>query len=401
MSPDTPLTLLGGRSARDFLREYWQKKPLLIRGALPDFISPLAPEELAGLACEEGVEARLVEEHGRADDGSPRPWKVSHGPFDDATFARLPERDWTLLVQAVDHYVPEVDALLARFHFLPRWRLDDVMVSYAPPGGSVGPHVDQYDVFLLQGSGIRRWQLGGVAGDDAPILEGIDLKILERFTVEPGQDWRLEPGDMLYLPPGIAHHGVSESADCMTYSVGFRALSADESITSFADYLGEQLPDSLRYADPDLTPAAHPGEIDDAALARMRTLILETLDDPAQLLQWFGRAMTQPKYPDHPLAAEAPTDGDTLVAALHAGITLERTPGSRFACRDLGEGRATLFVDGDAVSCDARLARHLAGDAPLDAELLAFPEATGIVTGLLDRGSLGWPDEPEDDVEDT
>ncbi|WP_129138320.1 cupin domain-containing protein [Modicisalibacter coralii] len=392
MSPDSPLTLLGGRSVRDFLREYWQKKPLLIRGAFPDFVSPLSPEELAGLACEEGVESRLVEEHG--PDG---PWQVSHGPFDEATFSRLPARDWTLLVQAVDHYVPEVDALLEHFHFLPRWRLDDIMISYAPPGGSVGPHVDQYDVFLLQASGTRHWQLGGLVADEAPIVQGIDLKILEHFTVQPGQDWHLEPGDMLYLPPGVAHHGVSESEDCLTFSVGFRALSADESITSFADYLGEQLPDSLRYADPDLEPATQPGEIDDAALARMRRLILETLDDPSQLTQWFGRAMTQPKYPDHPVPAEETTDVDALVAALQAGETLERTPGSRFAHRDHGESRATLFVDGDAHDCDSTLAARIAGDEPLDADTLPLPGAPALLAELLQRGSLGWPLAPDDE----
>lgn len=395
MPSDSPLTLLGGRSVRDFLREYWQKKPLLIRGAFPDFVSPLSSEELAGLACEEGVESRLVEEHGPDD-----PWQVSHGPFDEATFSRLPARDWTLLVQAVDHYVPEIDALLEHFHFLPRWRLDDIMVSYAPPGGSVGPHVDQYDVFLLQASGTRHWQLGGLVADEAPILQGIDLKILQHFTAQPDQDWRLEPGDMLYLPPGIAHHGVSESEDCLTFSVGFRALSADESITSFADYLGEQLPDSLRYTDPDLEPAAQTGEIDDAALARMRRLILETLDDPTQLTQWFGRAMTQPKYPDHPEPAEEATDVDALVAALKAGDALERTPGSRFAYRDHGESRATLFVDGDASDCDSDLAARIAGDEPLDADVLALSGAAELLAELLQRGSLGWPTGFEDDEDE-
>lgn len=384
-SRDEPLTLLGGRTAADFLRDHWQRRPLLIRGAIPDFQSPLEPDELAGLACEENIEARLVEEQG--PDG---PWQVSHGPFDEATFARLPEQDWTLLVQAVDHYVPEVAELLETFDFLPSWRLDDIMVSYAPPGGSVGPHVDQYDVFLLQASGQRRWQLGGKVGDDAPILKGIDLRILETFEVEADADWVLEPGDMLYLPPGWAHHGVSQSSDCMTFSVGFRAPSADEAVTSYADYIGEQLPPSLRYADAGMAPPADPAELDDAALERMRALILETLDDPDQLAQWFGRVMTQPKYVDQLVASETPTAPDELVAALQDGETLERSPGSRFAWRALDDARATLFVDGDGVECSIALARALAGGEPVDAELLAFDDAPRVLVHLLDAGSLAW-----------
>ena len=388
MSSDIPLPMLGGLTAAEFLGDYWQQKPLLIRGAFPDFECPLDPDELAGLACEEGIEARLVEEH-----GAEGPWQVSHGPFDERTFARLPQRDWTLLVQAVDHYVPEVAELLEAFTFLPRWRLDDIMISYAPPGGSVGPHVDQYDVFLLQGSGERRWQLGGKVDDDAPILDGIDLRILERFTVEDGDDWVLEPGDLLYLPPAWAHHGVSQSDDCLTLSVGFRAPSADEAITSFADYLGEQLPASLRYSDAGMAPPADPAELDDTAVQRMRRLILETLDDPGQLAQWFGRVMTQPKYVDQLVPNETPTDPDALVAALQEGEGLLRSPGSRFAWRALDDERATLFADGDGAECPLPLARLVASDTPLDASLLENEGAAELLAALLDAGSLAWSDE--------
>lgn len=394
MSQDA-LTLLGGRSAKEFLRDYWQQKPLLIRGAYAAFECPLDPDELAGLACEEGVEARLVEERGMTG-----PWQVSHGPFDDATFARLPDRDWTLLVQAVDHYVPDVAELLEDFTFVPRWRLDDIMISYAPTGGSVGPHVDQYDVFLLQASGQRRWQLGGKVPDDAPIVQGIDLRILERFETEPGQDWVLEAGDMLYLPPGWAHHGISQSDDCMTISIGFRAPSADEAITSFADYIGEGLPASLRYADAAMAPPSDPAELDDEALVRMRELILNTMDDPAQLAQWFGRVMTQPKYVDQLQPSDSPTDVEQLVAELHNGTELERTLGSRFAYRLLDDEHATLFVDGDGIDCSPILARSLASRAPIDADLLAHRGAAELLVKLLDRGSLGWPGGGEEDDED-
>ncbi|MFO8044432.1 MAG: cupin domain-containing protein [Halomonas sp.] len=388
MPSNTPLPMLGGLTATEFLGDYWQQKPLLIRGAFPDFESPLDPDELAGLACEEGIESRLVEEHGKGG-----PWQVSHGPFDERTFARLPERDWTLLVQAVDHYVPEVAELLEAFDFLPRWRRDDIMVSYAPTGGSVGPHVDQYDVFLLQGSGQRRWQLGGKVADDAPILDGIDLRILAHFAVEDDDDWVLEPGDMLYLPPGWSHHGVSQSDDCLTLSVGFRAPSADEAITSYADYLGEQLPSSRRYADAGMAPVSDPGEIDDDAVERMRGLILETLDDPAQLAQWFGRVMTQPKYADQLVASDQPTEPNELITALHAGEALMRTPGSRFAWRALDDKRATLFADGDGAECSLPLARALASDTPLDAKLLEDEGAVALLAALLDAGSLAWDGE--------
>ncbi|SDN58879.1 cupin domain-containing protein [Vreelandella arcis] len=390
---DEPLTLLGDLTPAEFLASYWQQKPLLIRGAIPDYISPIEPDELAGLACEPGIEARLVEENG--PDGA---WQVSHGPFDEATFERLPEGNWSLLVQAVDHYLPSVAALLDEFDFLPRWRLDDIMISYAPPGGSVGPHVDQYDVFLFQASGNRRWQLGGQPGDDAPIVQGIDLRILETFEVEADSEWVLEPGDMLYLPPGWAHHGVSQTDNCMTMSVGFRAPSADEAVTSYADYRGEQLPASLRYSDAGRVPAAHSGELDDVSVERMRQLILSTLDNPKQIAQWFGRAMTQPKYVDQVVPLDTPLDEASLVAQLQEGEPLYHMPGSRFAWRS-DNGTTTLFADGEAYACEEPLAKRLASSAPLHDDVLELPGAKALITQLINTGSLSWLQDDDDDEE--
>ena len=382
-SANSPRTLLGGLTPAQFLSQHWQKSPLLIRGALPGFVSPLEPDDLAGLACEEGIEARLVEEH-----GPDKAWQVSHGPFDEETFSRLPVSGWSLLVQAVDHYVPEVAELLEAFDFIPRWRLDDIMVSYAPPGGSVGAHVDQYDVFLLQASGRRRWQLGGTPGNDARLIPGIDLRILEDFAVEADQDWVLEPGDMLYLPPGVAHHGISDADDCLTFSIGFRAPSSDEVVTSFADYIGEQLGDSQRYGDSDLQPPAAIGELDDQAIARVRALLLDAIDRPEQMAQWFGRAMTQPKYLDQLVPPESPSDPNDLRAALESGSELTHTLGSRFAWRRLDDARATLFADGDAIVCDLELAQYLSAAPRLDAKVLEFPDSESLLAALVDSGSL-------------
>ncbi|OHY97156.1 cupin domain-containing protein [Salinicola sp. MIT1003] len=389
-SANSPRTLLGGLTPAQFLSQHWQKSPLLIRGALPGFVSPLEPDDLAGLACEEGIEARLVEEH-----GPDKAWQVSHGPFDEETFSRLPVSGWSLLVQAVDHYVPEVAELLEAFDFIPRWRLDDIMVSYAPPGGSVGAHVDQYDVFLLQASGRRRWQLGGTPGNDARLIPGIDLRILEDFTVEADQDWVLEPGDMLYLPPGVAHHGISDADDCLTFSIGFRAPSSDEVVTSFADYIGEQLGDSQRYGDSDLQPPAAIGELDDQAIARVRALLLDAIDRPEQMAQWFGRAMTQPKYLDQLIPPESPSDPNDLRAALESGSELAHSLGSRFAWRRLDDAQATLFADGDAIVCDLELAQYLSANPRLDAKVLEFPGSESLLAALVDSGSLSVPEEDD------
>lgn len=379
--------ILGELTPERFLAEYWQKKPLLIRQAIPDFESPLSAEELAGLACEEEVESRLVESVGA--DG--KPWQVTHGPMDEEIFARLPERDWTLLVQAVDHYVPEVAELLEQFSFIPRWRLDDIMISYAPPGGNVGPHVDNYDVFLLQGAGQRRWQLGGFQGEDAAIVDGISLRILKEFSISNDEEWVLEPGDMLYLPPRYAHHGISESSDCMTWSIGFRAPSADEAVTSWADYRGEQLSDAVRYADPDLG-VQDSALLDDAAIERVRALILDSLDDREQMSEWFGRYMTQTKYPDQLIALEPSLDLATLRSALAEGEQLVRGQGSRFAYRPASDGdadRATLFVDGDGLPCSLALAQQVAqGNQPLPIELLDDHDAAELLLALTNRGSL-------------
>ncbi len=332
--------LLGGLSPARFLADHWQKKPLLVRNALPGFTTPISPDELAGLACEETVESRIVLER----DG-PQPWALETGPFDEDRFAHLPETHWTLLVQECNRYLPELAALLESFNFIPNWRVDDVMVSYAPTHGSVGPHMDQYDVFLIQGLGQRRWQISTDPVADDNIIPGIDLRIMRDF--QPTDEWVLAPGDMLYLPPGVAHYGVALD-DCMTFSVGFRTPTVSELLTGFLDELAGRLDERQRYHDPDLPLQAHPGEITAGARTRIRRIIRDALADDAAIDQWFGRYITENKSgqsaepPEHPLTADA------LLQRLRDADALWRSEDARFAFIDDGADDITLFVDGQA-----------------------------------------------------
>ena len=277
----------GEAGADEFLQEYWQQKPLLIRQALPGYISPISPDELAGLALEEEVESRLVE-------GGSNNWSLRHGPFTEQDFLDLSEQDWTLLVQGVDLWVPQVQQLLKRFDFLPPWRLDDVMVSFACPGGSVGPHFDQYDVFLLQVEGTRRWQIGGHCDGNTPLQADCPLRVLESFSSQ--REWLLEPGDMLYLPPGIAHWGVAES-ECLTYSIGFRSPSIADLLGDLAVELMAQGYDA-QYRDPAMTQALAGPDIAQAFVAQAKQQLWQAIDNDDLIGDWFARFMTAPKYPE-------------------------------------------------------------------------------------------------------
>ncbi len=241
--------ILRGRNAAMFLRRFWQKDALLVRSALPGFRNAVSSRELAMLAMRDDVESRLVVRDGAR-------WSLAHGPFRRTDFNALPARGWTLLVQGVNLHVAAADALLRRFAFLPFARQDDLMVSIAAPGGGVGPHIDSYDVFLLQGAGRRRWRYGRPS--DYALKANLPLKILRRF--QPEHDDVLGPGDMLYLPPSFAHDGTAIDA-CMTYSIGFRAPSANELATAFLDWLRDELALDGRYKDPDLRASREPARI--------------------------------------------------------------------------------------------------------------------------------------------
>lgn len=384
-----PSTLFGDLSPETFLREYWQQKPLLIRNALPGYTSPLAPEELAGLACEEDVTARLI-----LEKGGDYPWEMRFGPFDPDDFATLPEKYWTLLVQEVDRLVPAVADLLDAFRFLPNWRIDDVQISYAPPQGNAGAHIDNYDVFLLQGMGHRRWQI-----NHAPVPEGgenyvpdLDIRLLADF--EADAEWIVGPGDLLYLPPRISHYGVAVD-DCMTFSIGLRAPTHAELVEGFLAHAAESIDPHTRYSDPGMNLPAQPGLIGPEALSKIRTVLANLLQDEATLNHWFGHFVTEPKRGFYPISLDTPFAADDLIDTLHQGALLRRSAVAYFAYIDTPAGGATLFACGASYPLDPALAFAaplISGAAPLNLSTLKphlnSPNFLALITDLVNEGYL-------------
>jgi 50S ribosomal protein L16 3-hydroxylase len=287
-----PATLLGGLSPAAFLGRHWQKRPLLIRQAFPHFAGIISRAGLFRLATRADATSRLVIQHpSRRGRGR---WERHDGPFGALSAGMLPASHWTLLVHGVESLVPGGWEILQRFSFLPAARVDDLMVSHAADGGSVGPHDDRYDVFLLQGPGRRRWQ---VSRQPDRALDGrAAIKVLRRFV--PEEEWVLGPGDMLYLPPGVAHHGVAEGP-CFTYSIGFLAPSHADLVQSFCEYLGAtlaaRLPEDALYADPDLRPTDDPHEIGAPLRAAVGRLLRGVRIAPAAVDDFLGRFLTRPK----------------------------------------------------------------------------------------------------------
>lgn len=343
------LRRFGKLSPEQFLKRHWQREPLLVKNAVPEIAGLLTGDDLAGLALEEDVESRLVLRNGRPDQA--KSWSLKRGPFKAADFRKLPERDWTLLVQAVDHRLPELAELLDRFDFLPQWRVDDVMVSYATDGGGVGPHYDSYDVFLIQGIGTRVWKVGPQV-DDSALMPHPDLRILKKMEVT--DEFLCEPGDLLYLPPGFAHWGIARG-ECMTYSVGFRAPADRELLDGFCNHLIERTPEQQRYSDPGLAPLRHPGALDARTLERFRDRIALLVDQPDLLADFLGFALSDPKYATTPPAPEKRYTAASLDKALAKAQDVRRNESSRFLLlADFGR----LYVDGGAIA--------LADDAALD-----------------------------------
>ena len=381
-----PLPLLGGLSAADFLRDYWQKRPLLIRAALQGFDCPISPEELAGLACEEEVESRLI-----CQPSTDQPdWQLRHGPFQEEDFLTLPASHWTLLVQEINKHVPELALLQQRFDFIPNWRIDDVMLSYAPDQGGVGPHTDQYDVFLIQAAGKRRWRLSYQDASCEQLIPDLPLKVLANFQHE--EEYLLEAGDMLYLPPGVVHEGVA-IGDCMTLSIGFRAPNQVEMLSAYlADCLA-QMDGECFYRDPDLQPQPNPGLISPEALHNIRRMIRSIPLEDQHIDRWFGSFITDVR-PGHYLPEPEQTlDISGFLARLDEAGELWRSEYARFAYVEESPTQTQLYVAGEVYP----LERDLAFIAPLicgqrvfsNSAIRAAMQQAGIAELLLSLYHLG------------
>jgi len=354
MDVTRPLALLGGLTPAQFMKRHWQKKPLLVRGALPGFAPLLSRAQLFALAASDEVESRLVAHSGTR-------WQFRRGPFQRRALPPLARPDWTLLVQGVDLHHQGAHELLSQFRFLPQARLDDLMVSYAADGGGVGPHFDSYDVFLLQAQGRRRWRFGRQA--DLGLLPDLPLKILARF--EPEAECVLEPGDMLYLPPRYAHDGVAQG-ECQTCSIGFRSPAGAELARELLQRLSEEAADAAGerlYRDPAQAATAAPGAIPAPLQQFARAALAAALKDPLALERVLGESLSEPK-PNVWFEGAA-------AAALDAGVTLDRRTRMMY-------DRSHVFINGEshrASGRDAALLRALADDRRLDARQLARASA--------------------------
>ena len=325
----------------NFLQHYWQQKPLVIRNAFPNFENPLSPDDLAGLSCEDSVESRII-------SLSNNQYHSAQGPFDEQHYQKLGENDWTLLVQAVDHFVSEVADLIDYFRFIPNWRIDDVMVSYASKGGNCGPHFDNYDVFLIQGLGSRHWKVGPKYSAENSTNNKHSLRLIDNFTSDI--EWELNPGDILYLPPLFGHWGIATSADCMTYSIGFRAPSHAEILSDFCDDKIENLNEELRYSDPQRLAQNNPGEISSETIDTIQQILMQQITDKESLADWFGRFITHPKYTNKDDCDDQAIGLDEIVEQLSTGDKVYRDSSARFSFSNYND-KFLLFINGESLLC--------------------------------------------------
>ena len=374
-----------------FLSEYWQKKPVVLKQAMPGFINPLAPEELIGLSLEEGVECRIVVEN----PASKPAWQLKSGPFTNTDFEALPKTHWTLLVQGMEQLLPEIQSMQSYFDFIPQWRVDDVMISYAALHGSVGPHYDNYDVFLLQAQGQRRWMLTTQDCHEENYLQDVDLRIMTTFHVEA--DYVLEPGDILYLPPHVGHHGISLSDDCMTYSFGYRSYPGIEMLCHFCDHLHEQDTFKTLCKDPDWRDIKHTAELPDTAWQQAQSLLKSALTDDKVMKEWFGQFTTrldsiaESYLPDMLETA----DNNTFLILCQSHSTLHRHPSCKMAYQVETDDQAFAFycngVAWGIENVDTQLIQLIANHRIISTKnLSAYLGSTANQHFLLELWQLQW-----------
>ncbi|KAJ8900956.1 hypothetical protein NDN08_000253 [Rhodosorus marinus] len=420
------------RLAKKFLEDYWQKRPVLFRNALRSFSSPLSPDELAGLACEQDIDSRLIihwegleSQHERAKKGSHPSWELRVGPFVESDFQDLPEKCYTLLVQEVNGHIQEVSDLLDHFRFLPNWRLDDVMVSYATEGGGVGPHVDSFDVFLLQAQGRRSWKTSytPILPEDENLISDCDVRVLKNgFSVS--EEWILEPGDMLYVPPRIPHWGVSLDDSCMTFSIGLRAPEKRELVRSFTDYLVENKvssrKDFVRDNSDDLCEytvgrdgddgegaTSDPGILTKEAVREAQRSIREILDlDDNEFARWYARYVTLPKRDAlgvgdelNTVVSKSEATGIVAEIASGAGVSLRHREAAVFSylsSESAGTDGDVLYINGESFPLSpesdgtAKLvcSRKVLQGAALQEQLLEDPGFDKLLVQLICMGLL-------------
>jgi 50S ribosomal protein L16 3-hydroxylase len=369
MNTEQPLALLGGLSPSQFMKRHWQKKPLLVRNAIPGFVPCVGRADLVALAGEEGVESRLIVD-------SPKGWKMKHGPFPKRGLPPFSQKKWTFLVQGVDLHHDGVHALMQQFRFVPDARLDDVMISYATDGGGVGPHFDSYDVFLLQAHGQRRWRIG--RQKDLSLQPGVPLKILQNFEAE--EEFVLNPGDMLYLPPKYAHDGVAEG-ECMTWSIGFRAPQegelARELLLGLADEAFDGVGDAI-YRDPKQGAMSSPAAIPQSLTGFARQVVDKALQNPELLDSLLGEYLTEPK-------ANVWFEDAELAPDLSVGMRLDRRSKMMYDDKH-------VFINGEGFKVggrDAAVLRQLADERVITVQKIKVLSADA-KEALLDWAGAGW-----------
>ena len=343
------LAVLGGITAEQFLNEYWQKKPLLVRNAMPEIIGLLEPADVQELALEEHVTARLI----RQKNKNPNEWHVKSAPLTKGDFQKLPNL-WTLLVQAVDHYSFDIAELWKKFPFIPQWRRDDIMVSYAPKGGSVGKHFDFYDVFLVQGHGHRRWQLGQMCDESTQFIPDQPLKLLAEMDVH--FDEVLAPGDLLYVPPGLSHYGVAED-DCLTFSFGFRMPNLSEMIDQVSDKFAENTSLKNPLADIARQQSAHLGEINSTEFAYLKTQLLDYLTQAPEFDAAIMAYMSEASYPNN-IPEPEEVDANDVAEVIGADYQIILEPASRLLYRKQGNS-FEFWANGDTVCISAAFMPYL------------------------------------------